>query len=273
MPVSSTFQFGGCNFKYDCDGAGAPALFIQGTGVHGDAWLPQISVLKDAYQCISFDNRGMARSQPRGAAITVPQMADDSIALLDQLGVERAHVVGHSLGGVVALQLALKAPERVKSLSLLCTFSRGRDAMQMSAGMLWTGLRTRIGSKPQRRKAFLELVLAPQELVGKNLDALAAELAPVFGHDLADQPAAALQQMKALAAFDGTSRLNTLAQIPTLVVSAEFDRISPPWIGKAIAAGIPGARYEQVDGAGHGVPLMHAREINALLREHFARND
>ena len=174
------------------DGSGPPVFFIQGTGVHGDAWRPQIDELREHFTCLSFDNRGMARSQPRGAAITVPQMAEDALTLMDAAGWKTAHVVGHSLGGAVAQEVALQARARVRSLALLCTFSRGRDAMQMSPSMIWTGLRTRIGTKRQRRNAFLEMVMAPNELVGKDLDRVAADLAPVFGHDLADQPAVAM---------------------------------------------------------------------------------
>jgi len=269
---NNTVEHRGCNLAYNIDGAGPPVLFIQGTGVHGDAWRPQIEVLREQFMCLSFDNRGMAHSQPRGAAITVPQMAEDALALMDAAGWKTAHVVGHSLGGAVAQEVALQARERVRSLALLCTFSRGRDAMQMSPGMIWTGLRTRIGTKRQRRNAFLEMVMAPIELVGKDRDKVAADLAPVFGHDLADQPAVAMAQLRALGAFNATPRLAEFGTVPTLVVSAQFDRISPPWVGKAIAAGIPGARYAEVAGAGHGVPLLHASEINQLLREHFERS-
>lgn len=268
--TSNTIEHRGCKLAYDIVGAGPPVLFIQGTGVHGDAWLPQIDVLCEHYACLSFDNRGMARSQPRGVPITVPQMAEDALAIMDAAGWKTAHVVGHSLGGAVAQEVAFQAHDRVNSLALLCTFSRGRDAMDLTPAMLWLGIRTRVGTKRQRRNAFLQMVMAPDELVGKDLDKVAAELAPVFGHDLADQPPAAMQQLRALGAFDATSRLATLGDIPTLVINAEFDRLSPPRVGKVIAAGIPGARYEEIAGAGHGVPLVHAPIVNQLLREHFA---
>ena len=270
MPTSS-LEYRGCKLFYNIVGSGAPVLFIQGTGVHGDAWLPQIDELRAHYTCLSFDNRGMARSQPRGAPITVPQMADDALALMDAAGWSSAHVVGHSLGGAVAQEVALRARDRVRSLALLCTFSRGGDAMKLSAGTMWTAIRSRIGTKRQRRHAFLEMIMAPAELVGKDRDKLAEELAPVLGHDLAVQPSVATAQLRALGSFDATRRLSELKTVPTLVVSAEFDCISPPRIGKGIAAGIPGARYEEVAGAGHGVPLVHAVAINQLLREHFER--
>lgn len=241
--------------------------------MHGDAWRPQIDVLRKSYSCLSFDNRGMARSQPRGTSITVAQMAEDALVLMDAAGWKSAHVVGHSLGGAVAQEVALQAHGRVKSLALLCTFSRGLDAMRMSPGVMWTGLRTRIGTKRQRRSAFLEMVMAPQELIGRDRDKLAAELAPVFGHDLADQPSIAAAQIRALGAYDATRRLGELRGIPTVVISAEFDCISPPSVGKIMAERIPGARYAEVAGAGHGVPLLHAPTINRMLREHFERVD
>lgn len=90
-------EYGGCRLSYWLDGAGTPVLFIQGTGVHGAAWRPQINVLRDSHACLSFDNRGIGQSQPRGVAITIPQMARDALALLDAAGWTDAHVVGHSL--------------------------------------------------------------------------------------------------------------------------------------------------------------------------------
>lgn len=92
-------------------GQGEAVLFIQGTGLHGDGWRSQTGVLSSSFDCVGFDNRGVGASQPIGdAAITVEQLAEDALAVLDHLGLERAHVVGHSLGGCVALQLTLTAP-------------------------------------------------------------------------------------------------------------------------------------------------------------------
>ena len=100
-------------------------VFIQGTGVHGAGWDPQVRELCARYRCITFDNRGMGQSQPVGAKVSVPQMAADTLPIMDACGVESAHLAGHSLGGLIAQQVALLARERVRSLALLCTFSRG----------------------------------------------------------------------------------------------------------------------------------------------------
>ena len=126
--MRKTVRHKGCELSYWVRGAGAPVLFIQGVGVHGSGWTPQIDALADRCQCTTFDNRGLGLSQPRGCAITVEQMADDAAAVMDAVGWQSAHIVGHSLGGLVALHLALSARARVRSLSLLCTFARGRDA-------------------------------------------------------------------------------------------------------------------------------------------------
>jgi pimeloyl-ACP methyl ester carboxylesterase len=260
----------GCRLAYWARGEGPPVLFVQGVGVHGCGWRPQVDGLADRFRCVWFDNRGVGLSWPAGGPVTVDQMADDARAVLDAAGCASAHVVGHSLGGLVALNLALTNRSRVRSLSLLCTFARGKDATRLTPGMLWTGLRTRIGTRRMRRRAFLELVLPPDELAAADRDALAAELAPVFGHDLADHSPTEMVQLRAMGRYDATPRLGELAGLPTLVVSAAHDRIARPASGRAIAAGVPGARYVEIADAAHGLPIRQAGRVNALLAEHLA---
>ena len=120
--MDRTVEWKGCNLNYSVQGVGSPVLFIQGVGVHGLGWQPQIDELASDYQCITFDNRGVGASQPIGTRISVSQLADDLLAILNAERIESAHIVGHSLGGLIALQFALSERERVRSLSLLCTF-------------------------------------------------------------------------------------------------------------------------------------------------------
>lgn len=244
-------------------------LFIQGVGVHGSGWTPQIDGLAGRYQCVSFDNRGLGLSQPQGCAVTVEQMAEDATAILDALGVSSAHVVGHSLGGLVSLHLALTSRARVRSLALLCSFARGRAATRLSTVLL-TGLRTKIGPKRQRRRAFLELVMPRHVLESARRDELAERLAPIFGHDLGVQPPITLTQVSAMRAYDAGPRLAELAGLPTLVVSAAHDRIALPAAGRAMASAIPGARYVELSDAAHGATIQSAAVLNPLLADHFA---
>ena len=260
----------GCRLHWKVRGEGPPVVLVQGVGVHGDGWLPQVEALESRYSCLTFDNRGMGASQPLGVKLSVEQMAEDTLALMDAQGWSSAHVIGHSLGGLIAQHLALSARERVRSLALLCTFPRGRDATRLSPWMAWVGLRTRVGTRRMRRHAFLQLVMPPAELRHADRDALAAQLAPLFGHDLATQPPVVMKQLAAATAYDATPRLPELAGLPTLVVSAAHDRIAPPASGRAIAQGIPDARYVEFPEASHGLPIHQADQVNALLLKHLA---
>jgi pimeloyl-ACP methyl ester carboxylesterase len=264
----------GCRLQYDVRGnaGGPPVLLIQGVGVHGGGWRPQVDALATDFHCATFDNRGIGRSQPVGdCALTVEQMADDALAVIRELGWQSAHVIGHSLGGLIALQLALAHREAVRSLSLLCTFADGRIPTRLSPRMLWIGTRTRIGPRRARRRAFLELVMPPGIARNGDADRIAAELEPLFGHDLADQPPIVMPQLRATKRCDLTPRLSELAGVPTLVVSATHDPIAPPPASAQIAAGIPGARHVEFLDASHGLPISHAARVNPLLREHIAK--
>lgn len=282
--MQRTIDHQGCRIAYEIRGEGPPVLLIQGVGLHGAGWRPQVDILASRYTCLSFDNRGMAQSGPipssgkplaPTARLTVEQMAEDARALLDAQGWDSAHVIGHSLGGLVALHLALASRERVRSLALLCTFAGGRDAAPPTPRMIWTGLRTRVGTRRMRRRAFLQLVMAPgaSGAMGQaEAEQLAAELEPLFGHDLADQPTVVGAQLSALRAYDATPRLAELAGLPTLVVSAAHDPIAPPRAGRKLAAGIPGSRLIELSDASHGAPIQHAERVNALLLEHLSGN-
>jgi pimeloyl-ACP methyl ester carboxylesterase len=261
----------GAVIAHKAQGTGPPVLLIQGVGVVGDGWRPQVDGLADRFTCITFDNRGMGRSTvgktPQAPAYSVEVLAADALAIMDAHGFDRFHVAGHSLGGCIAQELALGAPGRVLSLAFLCTFHRGRDGAVLTFDMLIRGLRTRIGTRAMRRNAFLELVLPPKALAGRNRAELAARLEPLFGHDLADQPAIVLEQLKALSRYDARERFHQLERIPTLVVSATKDRIAKPASGRALADAIPGAKYVQIDDAGHGLPIQAPDRVNALLAE------
>lgn len=266
-----TLKTPGATLHYSRSGIGPPVLLIQGVGVVGKGWEPQVEGLGDRFTLISFDNRGIGGSQSSDGRLTIEDMAADALAIMDALGFERFHVVGHSMGGVIAQALALSAPTRVSSLAFLCTFAKGSDGSKVTLGMLATALRMRIGTRAMRRNAFLELIMPQRYLQHVDRAALAATLAPLFGHDLAEQPAIVMKQLSAMSRYDARTRLSALAAIPTLVVSATEDRIANPTSGRALAESIPGARYVEIADAGHGLPIHRAADTNALLAEHVAR--
>jgi pimeloyl-ACP methyl ester carboxylesterase len=258
----------GATIHYSRDGDGPPVLLIQGVGVIGNGWRPQIDALADRFTLVAFDNRGFGKSAMRDGRLTIESMAADALALMDRLGFDRFHVVGHSMGGVIAQALALDAPTRVLSLAFLCTFVRGKDGAAMSMPMLITSLRMRIGTRAMRRNAFLELIMPARYLRQIDRAALAAEIAPLFGYDLANQPFFVMRQLKAMSRYDAGGRLAGLSTIPTIVVSATEDRVAPVASGRALAAAIPGAKYIELADAGHGMTIHRAEEINRLLANH-----
>lgn len=131
------------------------------------------------------------------------------------------------------------------------------------------GLRTRLGTRAMRRRAFLRMLFPPEFLATVNIDEFAVALAPVIGRALADSPPILMKQVRALAAHDCTARLRKLSQIPTLVVSAEKDPIALTYFGRLLCLHIDGARYLEIKGASHGVTLQRPDLVNHLLRDHF----
>jgi len=254
---------------FDVAGQGPRVLAIQGVGVVGEAWRPQIDGLKEEFTFAWFDNRGVGRSRPAPGDLSIERLAEDAIAVADAAGFESFHLLAHSMGGLVAQQVALLVPSRVLSLALLCTFARGSQGARFSLPMFWTALRMRLGPRAWRRNAFLELVLPEAYLKTVDRVALAQDLAAYYGHDLAHQPSIVFRQVQAMSRFDVSSRLASLGSIRTLVVSATLDRIARTEYGRELAASIPGARFVEVGAAGHALPIQEAKRTNALLRDHW----
>ena len=116
--ATATAQINGIGIQYDMSGAGPPVLFLNGHGVRASHWACQRRALQLRYRVITFDDRSAADTAPAEPVYPVPQMADDAVALLDHLGIERAHLVGPSTGSLIAQEIALRYSERVRSLTL-----------------------------------------------------------------------------------------------------------------------------------------------------------
>jgi len=254
--------------SYEVTGSGAAVLCVQGVGVPGSGWRPQVAALSARFTVITYDNRGLGRTAPSSTPLTIEAMAADAAAILDAEGLDRCHVVGHSMGGLIAQHVALTHPRRVTSLSLLCTFATGRDATALSLRMLVLGVRSRIGTRAMRRNGMLNMILPDAYLRGADRRRLAGEFEDLFGRDLADQPPIVRQQLRAMSRYDAAPRLPELSAIPTLVISGRHDPIAPPRLGRAIASAAK-ARFVEMTVASHALPIQCAAETNTLLLDHL----
>lgn len=255
---------------YEVAGSGPRVLMIQGAGCAGSAWRPQIEALRERYTIAWFDNRGVGQSAPLRERLTIEQMAQDTRGLLDALGWERAHLVGHSMGGLIAQQVALDAPARVESLALLCTFHQGAAAAALTWDKVWLGTRSKVGTAAMRRRAFLEMIVPPARLAAMDVDAVGAAWRELFGHDLAAQPSVALKQVGAMGRHDISARLGELPGVPTLIMSGALDLIASAEQGRRLKAALPHARYIELEGEGHAVPIYDPALVNAPLEAHLS---
>jgi pimeloyl-ACP methyl ester carboxylesterase len=254
---------------YQIAGEGPAVVAIQGVGVIGNGWRPQIDELGRRFRMVTFDNRGIGRSAPGTPPLTIEDMAGDVVALMNTIGVDRAHVIGHSMGGLIALHVALTVPERVKSLALLCTFADGAEPGRLSLGMVWHGLRARVGTRAMRRNGMMSMIMPAAYLRGVDRSHLAEDLAELFGRDLADHPPIVSRQLEAMSKYNCVARLREIRGIPTLIASGADDPIAPSRLGRAIADGVSGARFVEFSDASHALPIQCPREINTLLLQHL----
>jgi pimeloyl-ACP methyl ester carboxylesterase len=131
--ATATAKINGIGIRYDMSGAGPPVLFLNGHGVCAAHWEHQRRALEPRYRVITFDDRGATSGGvPAEPVYPVPQMADDAVALLDHLGIERAHLVGPSIGSLIAQEIALRHAERVRSLTLVSAWPHAGPLEQIT---------------------------------------------------------------------------------------------------------------------------------------------
>lgn len=256
---------------YDRAGHSGPrVLLVQGTGCVGEGWRPQIDDLGRDHQVVWFDNRGIGESTPNSGPITAQELGRDCLRLLDHLGWQRAHLVGHSLGGILVQEAARAAPARVQSLSLLSTLRRGRDAAVPTLRSLRISLSLFFGSERSRRLRLAAMPFPPSYLATLSDDDKLRLVKMIFAREFLERAPIMRQQLAALLGHRGAD-LTPLRSIPTLIVTGKQDIVVKTRFSDELLAHLPQARLERFADAGHGVPIQHAAAVNKLLREHFAR--
>ena len=254
----------GTELYYERAGDGEPMLLIQGMSATHLAWGPAFRpALERSFDTIAFDNRGMGRSGQAELPFGVRDMAGDALGLLDALEVERAHVVGISMGGAIAQELALAHPDRVRTLTLGATFCGGPEGTLMAPEDLqMLGAAYASGDPEQVFRAMWEINISPTFAADDSRFAAFREM----GSSLPAPRPVVMQQMRACAEHDTSGRLSRLS-MPTLVIHGTADRLIGFSNGELIARLIP-TRLEPLEGVGHMFWWEQPERSAELIREH-----
>lgn len=262
MPQIQTARL---NMYYETHGEGEPVLLIRGLGSTCEGFKPQVDSLSLHFRAILFDNRCVGRSEQPQTPFTIADMADDTAALLDALDVESAHVFGVSLGGMIAQELVLRHPRRVRRLVLACTHAGPRTATRAPD---WAVALFNESTKKPRAEALKASVpiLFAKKTIDERPDLIEETLAVMENNN---QPKASyLLQLGAVMKHDTIDRLHQITN-PTLVMTGTEDTLVDPGNSRMIAERIPGARLIEFGETGHVFFTEKADEVNNALIEFF----
>ena len=249
--------------------AGPRVLLVMGFGMRGDLWRPQIQDLSVDHQVAWYDHRGIGDSERGGKRVwTISDMADDALAVLDALGWETAHLVGVSMGGMIAQEMAIAAEDRFSTLSLLVTHAGGPLRRKVPP---LPGIRAfataNLGTGRARVEGLRRILYPDHYAANTNGSALRTRIALQMGRPV--DRSTTLAQLYAVARHDTRDRLKALS-LPTLIVKAGEDILVQPESSDRLLELLPHARLVEYPDSGHGLIFQKATELNVALRDHFA---
>ncbi|HEY2767092.1 MAG TPA: alpha/beta hydrolase [Solirubrobacteraceae bacterium] len=263
MPV---LDAGEVKLSYERSGSGPPLLLIMGMSGTFSHWRQSfIDLLRSEFEVIVYDHRGVGESSPLEGELTIARLAQDAAALLSGLEIDSAHVLGISMGGMVAQELALAHPERIRTLALGCTYCGGPGSSLTSPEViqrLAQGMSS--GDRAQAVRTAWEVNVAPS-----FADTDAWEIFREIGMRRAVAVPVILAQMQACAAHDTSARLHQLT-MPTVIVHGTADQIIPVENAHLIHRLISDSRLEILDGVGHLFFWEQPQRSFELVRDHAA---
>jgi len=259
MPI---LNHNGVKLYYEEQGAGDPVLFIHGLGSSGQDWEVQAAAFSPHYRVIMYDQRGHGRSDKPAGPYSMAQFAGDAAALLQAIDVTSAHVVGLSLGGGVAFQLAVDQPALVRSLTIVNSAPEMVPRTFKEKFAIWQRLAiVRLMGLPK-----MAAVLSPRLFPDSEHEHLRQLFAERFAKN--EKPAY-LASIRALIGWSVTSRLGEI-KCPTLVITADQD-YTPVALKEAYVAKLPNARLSVIANAHHATPMERPEAFNAVLAEFLAQ--
>jgi pimeloyl-ACP methyl ester carboxylesterase len=264
MPVVSA---GEIELSYERNGSGAPLLMIMGRSGTALSWgEPFLEPLRQDFETIVYDHRGVGESSRMEEPLTIVALAEDAAHLLDALEIDSAHVLGISMGGMVAQELALASPERVRTLTLGGTYCGGEGSSLTSPEVAQRLVEARMSGDLDRTLRISWEVNVSASFAADE-DAYAAYRANALKRRVAIP--VIMAQVRASATHNTYARLPELTT-PTLVVHGTDDQIFPVSNGQLVASRIPGAHLEIFDGVGHLFFLERPQRSAELIRDHAA---
>jgi len=240
-------QANGINIYYESQGEGEPLLLIAGLGATHELWELQVPSFARWYRVVTFDNRGAGDSDKPQEPYSIALFADDTAALMDALGIERAHVYGQSMGGIIAQEFALRHPQRVRCLVLGCTTFGGPNSVLPSpeAAAVLSGM----PNLPEEQAVDRVLeVFYSRRYRREHAEEARQRIQNYF--PLRTPPDAYARQLMACLTFDAYERLPQIAA-PTLVINGVEDVLLPAENSRIMAQRIPGAELVLFPEAGH----------------------
>lgn len=260
-----TARVNGTELYYEVHGEGEPLLCVMGLAADTLAWLPQVPAWSEAYKTVIFDNRDVGQSAYVAGDYAIADMAADTLALADELGLERFHLLGLSMGGMIAQEIALTAPERLRTLTLVVTFG--------GAGR-WGAEKVRLWLKDADGRSHEDMVdelllLTMTERFYENPDGVRFLRRLMLDEPHPQRPEGFARQLRAIAGFDVRDRLGAL-DLPVHVIGAEHDVLVPVWKSQELAELIPGAQLTVLPGLAHGANIEAPEAFNAAVLDWLA---
>ena len=248
----------GLELNYELFGdADAPVVvLVRGTGADGTRWMPQVEAYRNDFRVLIFDNRGVGGSDTPPAPYTVADMANDTVALLDILGIDRCHLSGSSLGGAICAHIAIEHPQRVRSLQMHSSWLVTRGYTAYSLGLLHSFLVT--GGVDFYYDAALPLLFSPQ-FMSREHERLMGVLAHMKAHPATYE--GLLGQLQANLTHDLSERAAEIVA-PTLVTVGELDYLLPVAASEELQRAIPNAELVVFPGGPHLVTMETPERFN-----------
>lgn len=245
---------------YEEAGEGESLVMVQGLATDHLGWMLQVPAFSEQYRVITFDNRDVGQSKQADGPYEIADMARDALTLADHLELDTFHLLGMSMGGAIAQEMALIAPERLRTLTLVVTFAGGGN-WAIERSRLWAEIR---GLLDHETHLDWLLLFGMSEQFYESAERIAYSKQLMRANPHPQSTEAFQRQIEASGRHETRDRLPTIS-VPTHVIGAEHDTLVPVWKSKEIAELIPDADYSVMPGAPHALNMERAEEFNEMV--------